>query len=272
MLTIIDLDRPEEAKKAARKLYESGALKDATDAAYELKDEELFGKLLGKYSQDKIFDLRQSGNFKDMAPLINRHLKDMAPLINRHLKEKGIGETIVFGNYGGVPIRWTVLDIIDGKKLLISEEALDCRRYNDTFTAVTWETCTLRKWLNSDFLNEAFSPRERERIAETVIQNPDNPKYKTKGGNDTKDKVFLLSIREARKYFEDDNDRVCRASGRAKKDGACTDSHGSCWWWLRSPGDIQGSAAHVDNYGYVYSDGGVYGGYNAVRPAFFLNP
>ena len=262
MLTVIDLDRPEEAKKAARKLYEAGAYMDALDAAYASKDKILFSELLKKLPLSQIFDFRAEAKYDCFRQEINLRLRE----------EEWIGETIVFGKYGGVPIRWTVLDIIDGKKLLISEEALDCRRYNDTNAAVTWETCTLRKWLNSDFLNEAFSPGERERIAETVIQNPDNPKYKTKGGNDTKDKVFLLSIREARKYFEDDNDRVCRASGRAKKDGACTDSSGSCWWWLRSPGDIQASAAHVDNRGYVNSSGGVYGGYNAVRPAFFLNP
>ena len=78
--------------------------------------------------------------------------------------------------------------------------------YNEEWTDVTWETCTLRTWLNEDFYTTAFSKKERGYIAETLVKNEDNPEYGTVGGNDTRDKVFLLSIGEATTYFDPDPD------------------------------------------------------------------
>ncbi|MDD6035308.1 MAG: DUF6273 domain-containing protein [Lachnospiraceae bacterium] len=74
--------------------------------------------------------------------------------------------------------------------------------------AIEWHDKAMEagRWLNSDFYRTAFSEKERASIAETLVRNADNPEYGTEGGNDTRDKVFLLSIEEATTYFDSDPD------------------------------------------------------------------
>ena len=66
---------------------------------------------------------------------------------------------------------------------------------------MTWEDCALRAWLNDDFLNAAFTEAEQEHIAVTNVVNEDNPIFGTPGGNDTSDKIWLLSLGDIEKYF-----------------------------------------------------------------------
>lgn len=72
---------------------------------------------------------------------------------------------------------------------------------NDTDEAITWETSDLRKGLNDDFYNEAFDKDEQQFIYETKVENPNNHWTVIEGGNDTIDKVYLLSFDEICKYF-----------------------------------------------------------------------
>ncbi len=111
------------------------------------------------------------------------------------------------------PLKWRVLSIdADGNALLLSDRNIDVKEYNTTYTEVTWETCTLRSYLNSygsgsnicgenhsadGFLTNAFNSSERSAIKTTVVKNPDNPVFGTEGGNNTEDKLFLLSLDEA---------------------------------------------------------------------------
>ena len=105
-----------------------------------------------------------------------------------------VGDHFTFGNYpqgadGEVqPIEWRVLAVEDGKALVVSEKLLDCVQYNKTYTDVKWETCTLRKWMNNDFISKAFSSSQQEKITTIIIQNPNHPEYGTEGGNATKEK------------------------------------------------------------------------------------
>ena len=78
---------------------------------------------------------------------------------------------------------------------------LDCQPYNTESTEVTWETCSLRQWLNNDFYNTAFNESERKLIETTTLSNPDNP-FGGKGGNNTDDKVFCLSMEEVYSYLD----------------------------------------------------------------------
>ena len=191
-----------------------------------------------------------------------------------------VGDIITFGSYeqdndlenGKEPIEWQVLDVQDGKALVISKYGLINKPYNVAMTNITWETCTLRKWLNNEFINSVFSSKERDMIITTKLSNPDNPKYGTNGGNDTEDKVFLLSINEANKYFSSDEERKCKPSVYAKEKGIRIADNGNCWWWLRSPGNYQDCAADVyadcrvaENGGMVNSDS------IAVRPALWID-
>ena len=178
--------------------------------------------------------------------------------------------TIKFGNYwqsndkNKEAIEWKVLAKENGKALLISKYALDCKPYNQNNCNITWEECTLRKWINSDFINNAFSEEEQQIIALT--------KNDTKGSRTTEDKVFLLSIEESQKYFKNAEERKCMPTPYAKYNNAWYGDYGFCYWSLRSPGLDQSRAAYVNFDGDVYSDGSsVDFGINAVRVAMWVD-
>lgn len=94
-------------------------------------------------------------------------------------------------------IRWRVLQN-DGHTLFVMADiGLDSQPYNETHDSVTWETCTLRNWLNNEFYNTAFSASEQKAIVAQTVVNAGNPNYDdVEGGNDTVDNVFLLSMEE----------------------------------------------------------------------------
>lgn len=94
------------------------------------------------------------------------------------------------------PIKWRVIKCENGEALLLSDIVLDKQKYNKRLKKVTWEKSTLRKWLNKKFMNRAFSSSEQEAIRTTKVINEDNYYYKTDGGNDTLDKIYLLSLSE----------------------------------------------------------------------------
>ena len=195
------------------------------------------------------------------------------------IKSAKVGDNVFFGAYeqdndtsnGKEDIEWLVLDAKDGKVLLISKFALDCKRYNASYTDVIWENCSLREWLNNDFIDSAFSAKEQAMIPPVTVSADKNPEYDTYPGGATQDKVFLLSIAEANKYFRSDSARQCEPTQYAAAKYANSDN-GSCWWWLRSPGAYQYRAAYVDIGGAVdcYGDNVDYA-YAAVRPALWIN-
>ena len=121
------------------------------------------------------------------------------------------GDTVAFGQYpqttegtDRTPIEWIVLDVQDGNALLISKYGLDVQPYSTESTAATWETCTLRAWLNGDFLNAAFTPEEQEAILVSETDNSRDQGYgdwNADDGSNTQDRVFLLSYAEANKFF-----------------------------------------------------------------------
>ncbi|MBR4435074.1 MAG: hypothetical protein IKS90_03130 [Clostridia bacterium] len=198
-----------------------------------------------------------------------------------------IGDTYVFGAYeqdndtsnGKEEIEWIVLDKQGSSLLLISKYALDCKPYNEAYAVVTWETCTLRGWLNNEFINEAFGSDEKAMIQTTQVKNDDNAEYGTAGGNDTDDKVFLISIDEAERYFSSDAARECEATDYAVNNGVVPSAvytaggNPTCWWWLRSPGADSHCAVHVECVcGVKLSGCHVYNDTHAVRPALWVNP
>ena len=197
------------------------------------------------------------------------------------VKNASVGDTIKFGNYeqdnntsnGKEALDWTVLDKNGMSVLLISKQALDCQQYNTSYTGVTWETCTLRKWLNNDFINAAFSADEKALIPTVTVSADKNPKYSTNPGNTTEDKIFLLSVTEAEKYFSSDSARQCKPTEYAAANGAYVNSNnGNCWWWPRSLGHDRESAARVYSDGSVdYYGIGVKNAHGAVRPALWIN-
>ena len=151
------------------------------------------------------------------------------------------GDIIKFGdypqdNYGGEsPIEWLVLDVKNDEAFLISHCGLDIKKYNDSnSTSLTsWENSDLREWLNNDFIKSAFSEQEAKRIKVSDLKNNDSS-YNI-SGNDTKDRIFCLSVTEAEQYFTNNKDRICKPTDHALKKGASSRNNG-CFWWLRTLG------------------------------------
>ena len=219
------------------------------------------------------------------------------------------GDVFTFGMYeqdnktsnGQEAIEWTVLDkMSDGRLLVVSNYVLDYQQYNEEQTDVTWETCTLRSWLNDTFLNAAFTEEEQKLIPKTTVKNADNPDYGTEGGNDTKDQVFLLSYDEAKKYYEESiyydyedhpeeeiysETRKCAPTAYAEALGAHKYEYSEwmtsymelyangCAWWLRTPGMESNMVYGIAPHGGYWDMGGCEVDYSrGVRPAMIIKP
>ncbi len=199
------------------------------------------------------------------------------------------GDIIKIGSYeqdndlsnGKEPIEWIVLSNNGSELFVLSKYGLDYKPMNDYHGDLSWESCSLRTWLNNDFYNTAFTDKEKDLIKTTLLKNNDNPEYGTNGGNDTNDKIFLLSIDEIidpayglSEYDPDDDDYtvdLCCPSDYALDRGCFSselhkieypndlypkvEGKPTCTWWLRSPGKFTSWFGIVDEYGYVCMDG-----------------
>ena len=234
----------------------------------------------GKY-EEAVAAFEALEGYKDSTEKMNeiRH----SPEWTKHCP---VGDSVYFGSYeqdnetsnGKEEVEWIVLAKEDNRILVISRYALECKPYNLTHTDVTWETCTLRQWLNGDFLNATFTAEERNLIPTVTVTADKNPKYDTSPGNVTQDKVFLLSIQEGNKYFVSDKARECAATDYAVAQGAYTDDNytvderPACMWRLRSPGYDSLLAAYVDKDGSVFNHGSdVHMVEVAIRPALWID-
>ena len=278
---------PKRKYNQAMELISSGDY----DSAYELLEELGKSEDIASNKYDRAIKYIDSGDYKTACILLNGlSYKDSAEKLKSAkqvlLKNPKVGDIVYFGAYeqdnntsnGKELIEWLVLAKEKNRILVISDKALDFQTYNSSITSVTWETCTLRKWLNTDFVNDAFSDGEKAMIPTVTVSADKNPQYDTDPGDATKDKVFLLSIVEAEKYFTSDEARECVPTEYAISNGACTsDSYtkggkATCWWWLRSPGYDQYDAAGVHVDGDVHEFGlCVSGGGDAVRPAMWIS-
>ena len=142
--------------------------------------------------------------------------------------EMKVGDFVTLGLYeqdddpdnGREPIEWQVLAVEEDRALVISRYGLESRWYHYPQVDITWETSNLRKWLNEDFYGDSFNAEEQEKILDVKNSTAGDQESGTDGGADTQDKVFVLSIEEAKTYFQTDNDRLCEATAYEKKHGA----------------------------------------------------
>ena len=180
-----------------------------------------------------------------------------------------IGDVIEFGSYGyyengkKLPIKWIVLDVVDGDVLLISEKCLDWQPYNQ-LSSVTWKDSYVRDWLSS-FACEAFTDREREMIFNVPADEENESVF------ESSDKLFLLSVSEAEKYFQNDQSRICSATPYAVKRGAyIIPETGGCCWWLKDRGYSPSYAADVLPNGEICPEGDEVDEAGGIRPALWM--
>lgn len=198
-------------------------------------------------------------------------------------------------------IEWLVLDKEDdGTLLLMSKYVLECMPYHEAMKDITWEASNLRKWLNNDFIISSFTHEEQARLIETTNENLDNHGkftagdlehlkeweadedfintiseimsddeknvWNTPGGNETHDRVWLLSLNDIPKYNLNVRElRQAQPLPLLKKRfgdmcselSACAknNSEGNYRWWLRSPGITSFTASYIHYDGYIDDDG-----------------
>ncbi len=220
-------------------------------------------QIAGSYAATQDYKLAAAyytalSDYKDSA----EQAVEMNTLQHRQLVESlssaEIGGTVKFGTYdqnsnqadGNEAIQWTVLDRVGNQILLISKKGLAYQPYNSTTTDTTWETCSLRQWLNDDFVNQAFDANDQNYIQDSLVTADNNPDYGTDAGNDTTDKIFLLSATEYKRYTD-----------------VITNKE---YWWLRTPGSTQDKVMIIGNSNYTDGVGVYYTGI-AVRPAIWVN-
>lgn len=195
------------------------------------------------------------------------------------------GDKIVFGRY-----EWRILDIQNNMALIITEDIIAQRSYHDAYKDTTWADCALRKYLNGEFYDK-FNETDKSKIIPVINKNPDNQWYGSKGGADTEDRIFLLSIEEVCRYFGDSlsklhnrgkNQRYWferKDENNSKRIAKLQGKEWGWWWWLRSPGRVNVKAVYIfgtdGNIGIQgnnilkgnISDGKCTGG---VRPALWM--
>ncbi len=228
--------------------------------------------------------------------------------INNPIVKNGVTtwDCIYFGSYNQTatwvkePIKWRVLSVEGDDAFFIADKNLDCKPYNETDTSVTWETSTLRSWLNGygagfngngvdysvdNFIDEAFTKEEQAAIKTTTVINNDESSYGTEGGNNTEDKVYTLSMEEASNvkygfesaYSVQSKTREVKNTDYAKLNGAYACANASAdgrgYWWLRSPGDSSDYASYVDDdFGCGLNSGRIVINYSiGVRPVLHIN-
>lgn len=172
------------------------------------------------------------------------------------MRDFTIGSIVPFGGY-----HWRILDIQGNAALIITEYIIGQQPYHNYAGDVTWADCSLRKYLNGEFYS-TFTAADQSRITPVWNKNRDNPWYGSRGGEDTRDDIFLLSIEEAVcQYFGDSSKNLDNRSAKQrywfqKKDENNYKRRSTCdgygwWWWLRSSGRDNRRAV------YIHGDGNI---------------
>ena len=157
------------------------------------------------------------------------------------LKSAHTDDLVLYGAYeqdgdpdnGKESIEWLVLDEDGDSLLLLSRYALESRPY----LPGNPEDCDLPAWLNTSFVDEAFSPEELAGMLPGELRGG-GEETPADGAQRGRDKVFLLSKEELTRCYPEwrDRRRICYLSAHAGKASSVYASASKlCNWWLRSP-------------------------------------
>ena len=199
---------PNQKYNEAMDLIDSGDY----ESAYALLEEIGKNDVIATNKYDRAIDLIDSGDYKAAYALLDglsyrdseeklQSMKSQHP--QAFLGGADVGDTVTFGTYeqnnnysdGNENIEWVVIDKQEDKIMVVSKYIIAEQPFNTTNEGhISWENCTLRKWLNNDFLNEAFSGAEKNLITDTTVFSTE---YLVVGATySTTDKIFLLSENE----------------------------------------------------------------------------
>ncbi|MBR5046668.1 MAG: hypothetical protein IKX76_00365 [Eubacterium sp.] len=204
------------------------------------------------------------------------------------MRDIKIGDRLSFGRYTQrdtdrfkQPISWTVLDKEENKVLLISTYVLNCLPFDGDhdpfYWPATWDRCTLRRWMNRDFL-DSFNQEEKDAVLLTHVKADPNPDYDSDSGADTEDQVFCLSMAEIDRYYKSREEAYAAPTEYARTRGLVLsmDPPGYCSFWLRTAGLNNRFTCIIAPYGkrgqIALSKGSPYNSrYEGVRPAMWVD-
>lgn len=139
-------------------------------------------------------------------------------------------------------LEWQAI-AVDGSKrlaLLICKYITGPIPFHAPGGAITWEECSLRDDFNNSFFSQ-LPEQVKSRIVTTETQSKGNNECSTSDRDVVYDKVFALSIEEARRYFVNDASRIA------------LNQEGDLMWWLRSPGAAPDCVSFVSSGGEIRS-------------------
>ena len=278
---------PNNKYSAAMELYKNGAYQDAI-AAFEAMDGYKDSvDMIAKCKYDAAADAFENNNvidaferwasLEDYEDSAERAAEIFEQYKAEKLKNASVGDILYWGTYeqdgiaenGREPIEWIVLEKSEHAVFVISKYVIDRRQFHTSWVYVTWDECALRKWLNADFINDAFDQEEQERILSSSVSADYNPLHSASPGSDTTDKVFLLSIKELNKYFSTNNDRICVPTEYVVSLGLSDET--ACAWWLRTAGEFGHEAAAVNTDGNIAYTGRVVDSESGLRPVMWIS-
>ena len=168
-----------------------------------------------------------------------------------------VGDKIILGRFDqdgnretAEDISWTVIKVEEGRALLLADKCLSYSSFHNTAEAFSWADCSLHDWLNYDFYKTAFNDEEKELLEKVTIGNTQNYIFSVGTSEKSEDRVFLLSMDEAKELLTDAtvNGEPTEA---VKKTATLTHGNSSCNWWLRTQGSSDMKAAVVGYNGVV---------------------
>lgn len=214
-------------------------------------------------------------------------------------KEIKTGDVVVMGNYAhqdsevlyedaegnkydiwSIPVKWLVLDKAEERVLLLALYNVDVIAFDEgKQEKYTWETSTLRTWLNGEFREHAFDERERECIVGTIVKTEDSSLDETEVDIESRDYIFVLSVEEAERYLQKNEERKTQIEPPVNKERIdwsndipfedTTDYYG---WWLRTPGMNEKRMAYVCGFGEIHLEGALVSDSRiSVRPAMWVD-
>ena len=220
-----------------------------------------------------------SNQTKPTASTVPEETQAKKPAVN-------VNDIVSFGHYeqdgnrsnGAEAIEWLVLDVQEDRALLLSRYALDAQPFHKKYEYVTWDTSTIRQWLNGTFYNSAFSEDEKTIMERTTLLPDRNPYIKCDSGRETADYVFLLSLEEVDAFIQsngniDKDALLCYPTDYAVQQGTYKNKDtGGCWWWLRTSADDNLAVCSVNSDTIIdYHDGTVNSPKAGVRPAIWVS-
>ena len=237
----------------------------------EMRKKQMFAAQANMLALKKTFE-RERDEIRKFDDIVREKRKDELLMEAEKLKHS-VGDKITFGCWPEEkPVEWTIIDTKDNNILILSTMVIDTKKFHDKYEDITWEKSYIRSFLNSEFYQKAFTDDEKKRILLSPVKAEKNPLYPIDPGNDTEDKIFLLSVSEVRKYLESNDLVLAEPTPYALAYNVEKDEKtGGCYWWLRTPGNAGCNIARVSSKGLILEHGFFASdNHNGIRPAMWI--